>query len=353
MTLRELIEEIGRKYDPKLGTQSRAQRLLRVAQREISPLLPPGYEARGSGGRGSRAFVPWIAVFDPDETTSAQYGMYVVYLFAVDLGTVVLSLHQGVTELERRLGRREGRRRLVEQADVIRAALPTEALHDLTAEIVLPGTGSRPISYRAGNILARTYRVDSLPDNGTLEEELWRFIHLYRAALEVREQVRQRDPALIWTPVPAAIINSKPVVAEFKPKNDGEYLQLTRGRTVVKTRKHETLVRKYGLFLKGRGFEVATNVHPRDMVAIRGDDTWLFEAKVVQGNGMSVAREALAQLLFYRYLYHRNQAVNMVALFSKEVGDLALEFLQAHDVSVVWHVRGHWHRTRRPGAPPT
>jgi hypothetical protein len=31
------------------------------------------------------AVSPWIAVFNPDETTTAQRGMYLVYLFAEDM----------------------------------------------------------------------------------------------------------------------------------------------------------------------------------------------------------------------------------------------------------------------------
>jgi len=92
MELRELIGRIGREYDRTLDFTSPAQQLLRVAGREVERWVPLGYVGDASGGRGNTALVPWIAVFDPDETTTAQRGMYVVYLFAPDGRRVYLHL---------------------------------------------------------------------------------------------------------------------------------------------------------------------------------------------------------------------------------------------------------------------
>ncbi|GAA4486456.1 hypothetical protein GCM10023191_012650 [Actinoallomurus oryzae] len=39
--------------------------------------------------------------------------------------------------------------------------------------------------------------------------------------------------------------------AEFKPKNDGEYVANVAAHTQRKTRKHETVIREYGKFLQG------------------------------------------------------------------------------------------------------
>jgi hypothetical protein len=124
---------IGRTYDRSLDFNSDAQRLLRSAGREFEQWVPAGYLVQGSGGRGVPAFVPWISVFDPDETISATRGMYVVYLFAADLSTVSLSLNQGVTELVERYGTTEGRRRLASQAEAIRGALAAESRPSTTS----------------------------------------------------------------------------------------------------------------------------------------------------------------------------------------------------------------------------
>jgi hypothetical protein len=43
--------------------------------------------------------VPWLALFNPEVTTSATRGYDIVYLFAADMSTVTLSLAQGVTAI--------------------------------------------------------------------------------------------------------------------------------------------------------------------------------------------------------------------------------------------------------------
>ncbi|MFZ4296910.1 MrcB family domain-containing protein [Streptomyces cinereoruber] len=81
------------------STSSDAARLLRAAPAEIGHLVPAGYLVEGSPGRGNAAVCPWVSFFDPDETTTATRGMYLVYLLAEDRKTFVLSLNQGVTEI--------------------------------------------------------------------------------------------------------------------------------------------------------------------------------------------------------------------------------------------------------------
>lgn len=122
MRLRDIIAIIGQQYDRTEDFQSTAQVTLRGAKGEFPQWLPAGYIAEGSGGKGAPAFVPWIAAFNVDETTTAQQGMYVVYLFSTVRKTVYLSLNQGVTEITSRYGRSEGRARLSGQAMAIRTA---------------------------------------------------------------------------------------------------------------------------------------------------------------------------------------------------------------------------------------
>uniref|UniRef100_UPI003517719F MrcB family domain-containing protein n=1 Tax=Streptomyces calvus TaxID=67282 RepID=UPI003517719F len=109
------------------STSTNAAQLLRAAPGEIGHLVPAGYLVEGSPGRGNAAVCPWVSFFDPDETTSATRGMYLVYLLAEDRKTFVLSLNQGVTEITKALGAREARERLAAQAEAIREALPVEA----------------------------------------------------------------------------------------------------------------------------------------------------------------------------------------------------------------------------------
>ncbi|WP_410814341.1 MrcB family domain-containing protein [Micromonospora sp. 067-2] len=339
MDLRGLIESIGRNYNPDQGLTSPTQTLLRHCSTEMAPWIPPGYIAHGSGGQGIPAFVPWIGVFDPDETISAQRGMYVVYLFAVQFGTVVLSLNQGVTDLVQRFKTARGRELLARQATAIRDTLPGGATAGLSPTIDLPSTAARPVHYRHGNIVAKTYSIGDLPPAELMAADLRRFVTLYETALDAREVLRRERPELVVTgvaePKPPSV--PQPFVSQFKPKDDVDYLAQVAALSLVKTRKHETLVREYGQRLITLGFQPATNVHPRDMLAVKDDSTWLIEAKMVRrGNGIGAAREALGQLVAYKFLHHRNESIQTLAVFSEDVGALSVGLLEAYGIAAVW-----------------
>ena len=94
---------------------SAGHQLLARANDYLAPLVPGGLKIASGGGQGRATFTPWIGILDPDETTSAQRGLYVVYLYDSDLSTVTLSLNQGITEIQH-LGRREARRTLSNEA---------------------------------------------------------------------------------------------------------------------------------------------------------------------------------------------------------------------------------------------
>ncbi|MGI5322043.1 MrcB family domain-containing protein [Actinomadura nitritigenes] len=346
MQLRDLIETIGQSYDRSQGMSSPAQRLLRSAQTELLQWVPAGYRPEGSGGRGAAAFVPWIAVFDPDETDGARHGMYVVYLFAEDMQTVALSLNQGVTELVERFKTSEGRQRLKSQADAIRAALPASMSSGLDPDIDLKSRAALPIHYEYGNILATTYKISTLPDESTMVADLRRFVRLYQEALSVRETIRQTTPDKIITTIkqPASPPKNKP--ADFKPKSDADYVTNVAAHTQVKSRKHETVVRDYGNFLREkRGLQPNTQVHPRDMTVLVGATEWLIEVKMVRrGNAVAAVREALGQLLFYRHFLYPNghHHVSMVAVFNEDIGQACVDFLENQSVASIWRNGSNW-----------
>jgi hypothetical protein len=97
----------------------------------------------------------------PDETKTAQQGMYLVYLFAADLKTVALNLNQGVTELVRRArGQVQGRALLMKQTEAIRQSVhcPSSRLcRDLGSAFKAP----LPRAYEAGNTAAYVYSIST------------------------------------------------------------------------------------------------------------------------------------------------------------------------------------------------
>ena len=338
---RDLVERVAASYDRNLGQHGAAQELLRRAPAVLSGLLPAGLMPAASGGKGNAAVVPWIAVFHPDETTTAQRGMYLVYLFSADMTTVSLSLNQGVTELVQRFGTTEGRKRLAGQAAAIRARLQADQVVGLKEVIDLRSRQSLPRNYEAGNIVAKVYQSNSLPEADVMIADLQRFVRLYELALDIRDALRISTPDAIVTTKDVEFPDGD---VEFKPKNDADYIQYFKGRTLRKRRDHERVVKQYGLFLMGRGFTPNTKVHPRDLTAARDGEHWLIEVKVVhRGNGVLATRDALSQLLMYKeYLYSSSDHVRMLAVFSEDIGARNVEFLECYGIASVWKQDGMW-----------
>ncbi|MFJ9456579.1 MrcB family domain-containing protein [Kitasatospora sp. NPDC101447] len=347
MTLRGFLHQVGTTYDRSAGTSTPTAQLLRDARSHFAGRVHAGYRIVGSPGRGAGALCPWVAFFDPDETESAQNGMYVVYLFAEDMRTVSLSLNHGVTELHKKYKTKEGNRKLAVEAGAIREALASRGVSDLEPTIDLGGHAGLPRSYEHGNVFARTYTIAELPDEATLRGDLRRFIDLYQDALAARERLRQTTRDVIstvrvegtWTHD-----RGRDELLHFAPKSDAEYVQTITSRTTVKTKRHETLVREYGNHLIARGFEAGTNVHPRDLVARRAAAHWLIEAKVVQkGNATNAVREALGQLATYSFLlYPTTEQPMQLALFTEDIGDVYMRLLEHHGIASVWRTPAGW-----------
>lgn len=115
------------------------------------------------------------------------------------------------------------------------------------------------------------------------------------------------------------------------------------GRLLVKGRAHEALVADFGLQAAARGFTTATTVHPRDLVLRRGEDEWLVEAKLLyNGNSTQAVREAVGQLLEYSYFLYAADKLALVALFSEEVGDAHVEYLESLRIQSVSRVSSGW-----------
>jgi hypothetical protein len=113
MDIASFLLDVATAYDRTAGVSTPTQRLLRDAWHALGEHVPGGIEVKGSGGQSTATFTPWVGIFDPDETTSAQSGVYVVYLFSEDLQHVTLTLNQGITSLVRALGWKQARKRLV------------------------------------------------------------------------------------------------------------------------------------------------------------------------------------------------------------------------------------------------
>lgn len=146
------------------------------------------YLVVGSPGQGNWTRSPWVAIFDPDITDSAQRGYYPVYLFREDFRGVWLSLNQGVTHVRAQYGGK-ARDVLKARAEDFRVRLgdlpPTFGY--LSIDLAPSPQSMLSVDYQAGNIIARYYMNGQIPENRVLEEDLLQLLTVYN-------QLSKSDP---------------------------------------------------------------------------------------------------------------------------------------------------------------
>ena len=196
--LQKLFKKFMEEYESELNAARKDKDFKRplgnIVRKDIAHLigaqLPENiYKVKGSVGAGSWADVPWIGVFDKRVTTSAQRGVYIVYLLNKDTKELFLTLNQGATDVAQG-GNSTGKLAFtgIASASNSKAAesLKNRA-KNIRSEIgSFPGLGSDPIdtgskAYDAGCIYYIKYTLDSLPEDEKLYSDLNKFIEAYKA----------------------------------------------------------------------------------------------------------------------------------------------------------------------------
>lgn len=140
---------------------------------------------KGSAGQGTWSRGPWVGVFDPLVTSSAQSGYYPVYLFREDMAGVYLSLNQGMTEAKA-LYKSDAKTALRARARNYHAMLGRHV--GIFSEVQLDLAPSAPTNdtafYEQGNICATYYPAHSLPTDQILKQHLHEMLDVYRTLLE-------------------------------------------------------------------------------------------------------------------------------------------------------------------------
>lgn len=346
MNLRDFFNEVATTYDYSAPMSHPTQLLLRRADEPLQEHIPAGFLLIGSGGHGQPTFTPWVGFFDPDETESPQEGIYVVYLFSSDLSRLTLTLNQGEERLRHAYGDKEARNRLAQDAAAIRAELPHRALTAFETQIDLgPSEGARQKAYKAANIVATRYDTSNFPREEQLRNDLSTFLDLYGQAINAKQHLLLASPGSLAAPgaTQTTVAPNADPLRDFKPKDDSDYVAHLSGKRLVKSRRHERLVRQYGEWAAEHGFTPITSEHPKDLVLRVEGAEYLAEAKVVRsGNVTHAVREAIGQLFTYQFFLYPNESPGLVALFSEPLGDAYVEFLQSHAVIVVWHDGRTW-----------
>lgn len=153
--------------------------IIRNRSRQIvSPLLDDeNFIVKGSPGKGSWATVPLIAIFNKHETSSAQEGISVVYLFSEDMQKIYLTMMLGVMNPIKIAGRKKAflklKSRILDTRDSFKLS---ELLADDKIQI---GKSRLGRAYEQAVIFYKEYYTANLPDNAVLENDLKKLIAFY------------------------------------------------------------------------------------------------------------------------------------------------------------------------------
>lgn len=196
MSIRNLLFAVAAGYNSDSLT-SEGQIALRTASSQLADVLAPGLKVVTGGGQGRATTTPWIAVLDPDETSTPQNGIYIVYIFKPTLDEVVLTLNQGITNRSELAGIQSSRSLLAAESKVLREALSDSERKDLAVDVDFESSGWRQKGYSAGNILARTYKIGDMPAEFVLVRDLLRFLALYESVLARKREILQSKPGLL------------------------------------------------------------------------------------------------------------------------------------------------------------
>ena len=170
-----------------------------LISKDIPDLLRKGanisspYQVVGSYGKGRWTAVPWIAVFDSRITTSAQKGVYIVYLLNKDTKELFLTFEIAATEAMNIRQNADGSfaftgvvgnndpeltAKLQRKADEIRAAIPNDYFNKDTQ------INSGAIGYDSGAIYYKKYTLGNLPSGEQLIDDLKKMMSIYKQYYE-------------------------------------------------------------------------------------------------------------------------------------------------------------------------
>ena len=130
----------------------------------------------GSLGKGQKTDYPWVAIYNKNITTSAQRGLYLVYLFKKDLTGFYISLNQGITYYSETYKRKkyECARKV---ADRFRKTIGDNYFDK--GDIDLGGTpGTLGYGYQETNIISKYYAKGTFTTE-QLEQDLLRILAIY------------------------------------------------------------------------------------------------------------------------------------------------------------------------------
>ncbi|GJL58114.1 MAG: hypothetical protein NPIRA03_09710 [Nitrospirales bacterium] len=198
--LREGFERILNEYklaykEPK-AKHSLAQLITEDMPNYLEQIIPRSeiYKIEGSAGKGNWAGCPWIAIFDRQITESAQSGYYPVFLFKENMKGVYLSLNQGITDIKERY-KENPRKVLRRYALDFRGQLEVipEKFSENEINLEVKNKSDLASYYEDGNICARFYPADSLPNDEQFIRDIGEILEIYSFLVDRDKEVGEEE----------------------------------------------------------------------------------------------------------------------------------------------------------------
>lgn len=150
-----------------------------LTQMDVSALgFPNGLEAKKGGQMAYFGLVPWIRIYSPEHSPTAQRGYYIVFLFSADGARFYLSLNQGTSESSgtptkaKTVNERthNARRQLAETFG--EPILLTGQDMDLALEQVKKFNTKRARNYELGDVLSVEYKANGSASDSDVRAQL-------------------------------------------------------------------------------------------------------------------------------------------------------------------------------------
>ena len=137
------------------------------------------YLVTGSVGKGVWAEVPWLGIFRKEITTSAQRGVYIVYLLSSDGSSIYLTFNQGVVDIQKELGVKKATEKMRERAEECIEKLNKRSFY--SDNNISLGNKITPLAgmYQRGTIFYKEYKKRNLPSEEVLRKDLNDMLEIY------------------------------------------------------------------------------------------------------------------------------------------------------------------------------
>lgn len=145
-------------------------------------------------GNGNWAHVAWVCALDKRVTTSTQHGFYVSMLFNKDLSNLYVGLGLGVTEYDKRLGKKALRSHVAALRGELRSSLSD--LPDLVwdGDLDLGAAGRLPDGYKDATLFTRKYSASALPSDADLVSYISRIREAHDQTIDMLRDLQANSP---------------------------------------------------------------------------------------------------------------------------------------------------------------